>query len=86
MAEIVFTLCALTSLACGAMLARGYRRTGVRLLLLAAFAFFGFALNNAILWVDLLVLPTTVDLSLWRVVPALVGVVILLHGLIGEVR
>jgi hypothetical protein len=48
MAETVYILCALTSLACAVLLVRGYRRTPSRLLLLSSFCFVGLALNNAL--------------------------------------
>jgi hypothetical protein len=41
-------------------------------------------LNNVLLFVDVIVLTTSVDLSVWRLVPALVGVGLLCYGLIEE--
>ena len=76
-------LCALTSLACAVLLLRGYRSSRARLLLWSGLCFAGFALNNALLFVDLRVLPEH-DLSLWRTLPALVGVGILLYGLVWD--
>jgi Family of unknown function (DUF5985) len=45
--------------------------------------FVGFAVNNILLFVDLIVLPR-VDLFMWRTVPALVGVMLFIYGLIWE--
>ena len=85
MATLVYALCALTSLACAVLLLRGYARNRVRLLLWAGLCFAGLALNNTILLVDLRVVPT-IDLSVWRTIPALAGIVILLYGLVWETR
>jgi hypothetical protein len=83
--KAVYILCALTSLACAWLLWRGYQRTGTRLLLWSCLCFTGLALNNIMLFVDLVILPD-VDLSLWRALPALAGVVLLLYGLIWDTR
>lgn len=82
-AGIVYILCALTSLCCAVLLLRGYRRSGVRLLLWSGLCFAGFFLNNVLLFVDLRVIPT-VDLAVIRMLPALVGIALLLYGLIWE--
>ena len=49
MIQLVYLLCALTSLACAVLLLRGYFRTRVRLLLWSGLCFVGLALNNALL-------------------------------------
>lgn len=85
MATLVYALCALTSLACAVLLLRGYARNRVRLLLWAGLCFVGLALNNIILLVDMRVVPQ-IDLSVWRTLPALAGIVILLYGLVWETR
>jgi hypothetical protein len=84
-ANIVYVLCAATSSLCAWLLFRGYRRSGARLLFWSALCFIGLALNNVILIVDVRVLPE-VDLSTWRMVPAVVGAALLLYGLIWETR
>ena len=83
MAEFVYTLSALTSAACAFLLLRAYARTHVRLLFWSGLAFVGLALNNILLYVDLLMLPQT-DLSVWRLLPTVVGVSLLCYGLIWE--
>jgi hypothetical protein len=83
MGLIVHALCALTSLACAALLLRGYLRTKVRLLLWSGLCFACFALNNVLLIVDERILPAH-DLSLVRSLPSLVGIALLLHGLVWE--
>lgn len=84
MAIIVYALCALTGLLCAALLLRGYRRSGARLLLWSSICFVGFFFNNLLLLVDVNV-PLE-DLSIWRSLPALAGTLILVYGLIWETR
>lgn len=83
MAKAVFLLCALTSLACAVLLLRAHRKSRSRLLLWSALCFVGLAMNNGLLVVDRIVLPD-VDLSLWRQVPALIGIAVLLYGLVWD--
>ena len=82
-AALVYILCTLTSLTCAILLLRGYWQSRVRLLLWSGLCFIGFALNNALLYVDTVIIPQT-DLSIVRTMPALIGVVLLLYGLIWE--
>lgn len=83
MATAVYALCALTSLGCALLLVRGYRTGRARLLLWSALCFSGLALNNLLLFIDLRVIPE-VDLSVWRSIPAVVGVGLLLYGLVWD--
>ena len=85
MATLVYALCALTSLACAVLLLRGYFASRARLLLWSGLCFAGLAANNVLLLIDERVVPT-VDLSLWRSLPALAGVALLLYGLVWETR
>ena len=85
MAETVYLLCAATSMACAALLFRGYRRQRTRLLLWSSLCFGLLALNNTLLFVDLIVAPE-IDLSVWRSLTALAGVGVLLFGLIWQSR
>ena len=82
-ADIVYALCVLTSLACAVLLWRGYRRSRARLLMWSSLCFAGLAMNNALLIVDLRVLPA-VDLSVWRTLPALIGIALLVYGLVWD--
>ena len=86
MASVVYALCALTSLACAVLLFRAYRRSSARLLFWSGLCFVGLALNNILLFIDLIVLPTTVDLSLYRDITAVAGIMVLLFGLIWHAR
>jgi hypothetical protein len=80
----LFLLAALTSFACMALLFRGYARTGVRLLLWSALCFIFLTANNVLLFVDTIVLPTQVDLRVFRLGAALAGIVCLLYAFIWE--
>lgn len=89
-AEAVYVLCALTSIACAVMLLRGYLRSRSRLLLWSSLCFGCLAVNNALLFVDRVVYPEN-DLfflghaiAVWRTGAALVGLSILLYGLIWD--
>jgi hypothetical protein len=83
--SIIYSLCALTSLLCTVLLARAYRRTRAPLLFWSAVCFAALACNNALLFVDIVVLPQT-DLSLERIGTALIAVCALGYGIIAEVK
>ncbi len=85
MATLVYILCALTSLTCTVLLLRDYQAHRVRLLLWSGLCFAGLTLNNLLLLVDLNVVPQ-IDLSLWRSLPTLGGLLVLLYGLVWEIR
>ena len=89
MAEAVYILCALTSLACAVMLWRGYLRSRARFLLWSSLCFVGLAVNNMLLFVDKVVLPDVsgfwgVQFPIWRSASALIGVCLLLYGLVWD--
>lgn len=83
LANAIYVLCALTSILCAALLIRGYRDSRVRLLFWSAWCFVGLALNNILLILDVRVLPD-VNLEIWRTVPAVIGVALLVYGLVWE--
>jgi hypothetical protein len=83
MAAAVFILSALISLACAALLLRSFARSRSGLLLWAGICFAGLTLNNLLLFVDE-VAADDVDLSDWRTLPALAGMLALVFGLIWE--
>lgn len=80
----IYLLCAITSLICLILLARGYARTGVKLLLWSSICFVGLALNNLLLFIDLVILPREVDLVFWRQLTTLISVSVLLYGFVWE--
>lgn len=83
MPEAVYVLCALTALACAWLLLRSYGRSGTRLLLWAGACFVTLSVNNALLFVDLVLVPER-DLSLVRTGIAVVGIGLMLYGLVWE--
>jgi hypothetical protein len=85
MPELVYVLCALTSVLCAGLLLRSYRANKSRLLLWSTLCFVGLALNNILLFVDIVLVPG-VDLRFFRSGSALVGLSLLTIGLIWESR
>jgi hypothetical protein len=83
-AAAVYVLCALTSLACAILLLRAYSARAVRLLLWSGLAFVGFALGNVMLVVDRVITGPDVDLALWRSLPVLAGLAVLIYGLVWD--
>ena len=83
MAAIVYVLCALTSLACAVLLFRAHNQRRVHLLFWSGLSFIGFALGNLFLVIDTVVLPG-VDLRLFRSLPVLAGLVVLIYGLVWD--
>ena len=82
--NIVYILCAVTSSVCALLLWRGYIRSASRLLLWSTLCFAGLALNNLLLVVDLMIIPHGIDLSVWRTLPAFIGLGLLAYGLIWD--
>ena len=81
----VYILCLLTSGSCAYLLARNYRRTGTRLLMWAALCFLLLALNNAVVFLDALVIQE-VDLAIPRLAFSLAAVSVLLFGFIWDLE
>ena len=81
MAEVVYGLCALASVVCAVLLHRGWSDTRYRLLLWAAACFWILAVNNVLLFVDL-VLVDEADLVPARRATAAAAPLVLLLGLI----
>ncbi len=83
MAPIIYSLCMLTALTCAGLLLRAWRRSGYRLLFWSGLCFAGLTVNNLLLVIDKVVLPSF-DLSIWRTSTALLAMAVLLYGLIWE--
>jgi hypothetical protein len=81
--DILYLLCFVTSVACCWLLVRSYLKTRTRLLLWSAACFVLLAVNNLLVVLDLILLPT-VDLSTPRIVAALLAVSTLLVGFVWE--
>jgi hypothetical protein len=83
MAEAIYLLCAITSVACMVLLLRGLLRTRVRLLFWSSLCFAGLALNSVLLFLDLAVVGY-IDLSLERSAAASLGLASLVFGLVWD--
>jgi len=81
--EAVYFLCSLTSLACMALLLRGWRRSRAQLLLWSALCFVLLALNNLLLFVDVVLLPD-MDLRPYRSTVLFAAISVMLYGLVWE--
>lgn len=81
---VLFSLAAITSLSCMLLLFRGYARSGARLLLWSALCFVFLTVNNLLLFIDTIVLPTQTDLRFLRLAMALAGIACLLYAFVWE--
>ena len=81
---LLFTMAVLTCLACTVLLGRSYLQTRLRLLLWSTLCFVGLTVNNVLLFFDLVIFPTDIDLRAWRLAAALAGLVFLLYGFIWD--
>jgi len=81
---VLYVLAVLTCLACTVLLFRGYARSGLRLLLWSGLCFVFLTANNLLLFFDLVLFPSGVDLRPYRLLAALAGLAFLLYGFIFE--
>ncbi|HXE43175.1 MAG TPA: DUF5985 family protein [Candidatus Baltobacteraceae bacterium] len=81
MPATIYILCTATALICCVLLFRGYRQSHARLLLWSALCFAALTLQNLFLFLDVIIFPR-LDLSLFRILFALLAVSFLLYGLI----
>jgi len=84
MGPIVYILGTLTTMLCAVMLLRGYVQSHVKLLLWSGLCFACMTVSNALLFIDLVLLPTDVDLYLLRLLTAASGMLLLMYGLVWE--
>jgi hypothetical protein len=85
MAEAVYILCALTSIACAVMLLRGYFNSKARFLLWSSLCFVGLTINNLLLVIDQVMYPNVELMDpVVRTLVALVALSLLLYGLIWD--
>lgn len=82
MAEIVYILCMLTSAGCAFLLLRSFQRTRTRLLLWSSVCFIGLAVNNFLLFIDLVVMADSMSILLVRNATAFVALLALVYGLV----
>jgi hypothetical protein len=83
MAPVVYVLCAVTSFACAVLLLRAYRQRHIHLLFWSGLGFIGFALGNLFMVIDRMLVPA-MDLRLFRSLPVLAGLVVLIYGLVWD--
>ena len=83
MAELIYGLCTVLSLAIAAMLWRQYRRAPTRMIYWTTLCFIGLALSNLLLVLDKLVIPE-MDLRVLRHSVSLLSIGMLLFGLVYE--
>jgi hypothetical protein len=77
---VIYSLCAVMSAICFALLLREYIRKRSALLLWISFCFFGLFLSNAVLILDRFFV-TGISLAILRVVPTVFGLGSLIYGL-----
>lgn len=83
MVGLIYSLCALTALLCAWLLLRAYFRSRYKLLLWGGLCFVGLTLNSILLIIDRLFIPY-IDLLAWRLLLALVSLMVLLYGLVWD--
>lgn len=85
-ATIVYFLCFATSTACAWLLFAAWRRARARLLFWSSLCFAFLAANNLAVVLDLVFLPTSIDLRAERLLLALVALLVLLFGFIWDLE
>ena len=84
MGPFVYVLGALTTLLCSVLLLRGYLRGRRRWLLWSGLCFAGLTVSNSLLFIDLVLLPVSIDLFMLRLAIAAASMLLLVYGLILE--
>jgi len=84
MGPIVYVLGTLTTLLCSMLLLRAYAQGRVKLLLWSGLCFVGLTVSNVLVFIDLVILPSTIDLYVARLCTASVAMLLLLYGLVWE--
>lgn len=84
MPTVVYVLCALTSAFCALLLVRAYLRTRAHLLFWSAIAFVFLAINNALVFADMVIVGPTISLAPFRHAAALAAVSVMIFGCIRD--
>ncbi len=84
MAAVVYLLGALVTLMCAVLLLRRYAQSHAKLLFWSGLCFSCLTVSNVLVFFDLVVFPTDVDLYAPRLITAVIGMSLLLYGLIWE--
>lgn len=85
MGASIYGLCMITAAGCAWLLFRAFRGSGARLLAWSSTCFALLAVNNLVLVVDLLILPS-LNLFLVRNLCALLAIAAMVYGLIWDDR
>ena len=85
MAETIYLLCTIASIVCALPVARSYFHSRSRILLWAMLCFGLLAVNNLLLFADLVVWPDT-DLSAPRLLTSFGAIALLVFGLAWDSR
>ncbi len=84
MASLVYLLGTVVTLLCAILLLRAYHGVRMKLLLWSGLCFVGLTVSNAVLCIDLILLPETVNLYMWRLASAAGAMLLLIYGLVFE--
>lgn len=84
-AALSYVVSFVTALGCAILLTRAWRRTRVTLLFWSALCFWGLAFANALVFVDLQLVPQY-DLYGIRLAAGLLSVCVLLYGMVWDSR
>jgi len=84
LAKLVYLLGAIVTAIGAILLLRGFARSRSRLLLWSGLCFAGLTLSNALLFVDLALLPAGESLYMWRLSTAAAAMLLLVYGLVFE--
>lgn len=84
MAPLVYLLGTIVTLLCAVLLLRAYSAVRMKLLLWSGLCFIGLTLSNALLCIDLILLPNDVDLYIARLGSAAAAMLLLIYGLVFE--
>jgi hypothetical protein len=84
-AATVYLLCFIGSALCAYLLVSGFRRSNEKLLLWSAVCFCLLAVNNLLVFLDIIVLPD-LNLTPLRSLTSLAAVSVLLYGFVWEIE
>jgi hypothetical protein len=84
-AATVYLLCFIGSVLCAYLLVSAFRRGSEKLLLWSAICFCLLAVNNLLVFVDIIVLPE-LNLTVLRALTQLAAVTVLLYGFVWEIE
>ncbi len=84
MASLVYLLGTIVTLLCAVLLLRAYSKVRMKLLLWSGLCFVGLTISNALLCIDLILLPREINLYIARLGSAAAAMLLLVYGLVFE--